>query len=429
MTTLVQPGPAERERIARANAAAVLGGEGVPVLVGMLDDSSWVVRRAVVGLLAAAGAPAATALVEVLRTVRDSEDRIAAAVDALVASRGPIDDIVLAVCDDPDPAILADIAQILERRGYRPAIPALCRLVYGPDDNVAVAAIEALGRMGSRTAVDTLVEAVRSGRFFRAFPAIDVLGRTGDPRAIAPLTELLENPAYTHEAVRALGRTGDPGAVRPLLALIERPGDALVRVVAQALVDLRDTYSTLYGNGEAIDLLVRDRAAPTASRRLLAAMRSSAVTEQVALVRLLGLVGSEDACPVLVGLLDGPELVARPAADALKRLGTAGVLTLSSALRQGDSARRRLVLEVLQPRSVAVDDVLVALQDPDGTVRAKASELLGRMGQPSAVPALFGLLSDPNPRVGVDRDEGWTSPTLNPDCDTNAEIATAQNAP
>lgn len=34
----------------------------------------------------------------------------------------------------------------------------------------------------------------------------------------------------------------------------------------------------------------------------------------------------------------------------------------------------------------------------------------------------------PNPRVGVDRDEGWASPTLNPDCDTNAEIATAQNA-
>lgn len=397
--SMVQPGPAERERIARANAAAVRGAEGIATLVAGLDDPSWVVRRVVVELLAQAGAAVAGPLLEVLRTSRDHEARIAATVDALVGSRAAIDELVLALQDHADPAVVADMAQILGRRGYRPAIAVLSRLVEGEDDNVVVTAIEALGRIGSRAAVDALVGAVRSGRFFRAFPAIDVLGRTGDPRAIAPLTELLDDPRYTHEAARALGRTGDPGAVRALLGLAERPGDALVRVAAQALVDLRDTYATLYGNGDAIDLLVRDRAAPTASRRLLAALRSSSITEQVAVVRMLGMIGREDACPVLVELLDGPELVARPAAEALERLGTAGTLTLSSALRHGDSLRRRLVLEVLQPRMVALDDVVVALRDPDGAVRARACELLGRMGQPAVVPALFELLADPNPRV------------------------------
>jgi hypothetical protein len=37
----------------------------------------------------------------------------------------------------------------------------------------------------------------------------------------------------------------------------------------------------------------------------------------------------------------------------------------------------------------------------------------------------FFIPPDPNPRVGVDRDEGWESPTLNLECETNAETTTS----
>jgi polar amino acid transport system substrate-binding protein len=37
----------------------------------------------------------------------------------------------------------------------------------------------------------------------------------------------------------------------------------------------------------------------------------------------------------------------------------------------------------------------------------------------------FFIPPDPNPRVGVDRDEGWESPTLNPECDKSAAGAEA----
>ncbi len=37
----------------------------------------------------------------------------------------------------------------------------------------------------------------------------------------------------------------------------------------------------------------------------------------------------------------------------------------------------------------------------------------------------FFLPPDPNPRVGIDREEGWVSPTLNPECDANAAGAEA----
>jgi len=397
--TLVHPSPAESERITRANSAATLGDQGLPLLVEQLDDPSWVVRRAVTRLLANAGESAAKALLHALRTSRGLERRIAAIVDALASNTAPIDELVLELRTCGDQAVVADMVEIMGRRGSRAALPVLRELLEGEDDVVAVAAIEALGRIGGRAAVDSLVRAVRSGRFYRTYPAIDVLGRTGDPRALAPLRELLEDPRYGNEAARALGHTGDPGAVGPLLQLVEQPGDARVRVAAIALVALRETYTTLYGNAEAIDLLIRDRAAVGTSRRLMAAMRSATVAEQAAIVSVLGAIGSEEAFPVLSEHLDGPEAVARPAAEALRRLGAAGALTLSNTLRHGDSARRRLVLEVLAPRSVALDDVIAVLGDPDGTVRAKACELIGRIGQPAAVPALFELLHDPNPRV------------------------------
>ena len=40
----------------------------------------------------------------------------------------------------------------------------------------------------------------------------------------------------------------------------------------------------------------------------------------------------------------------------------------------------------------------------------------------------FFIPPDPNPRVGVDRPEGWESPTLNPECDANAAGASATPA-
>jgi HEAT repeat protein len=395
----IAPSPAEAERIARANAAAAGGGEGIAALVQQLGDPSWVVRRIVIRLLADLGEPAVPALLTGLVEARDDENRVAALVDVLAATSAAVDDRITKLCAHSNPAIVADAADLLGRRRARAGVTILRELVEADNDVVAVAAIEALGRIGGRAAVESLVAAVRSGRFFRTFPAIDVLGRTGDPRALGPLAELLDDVRYTHEAARALGRTGDPGAVGPLLELVKRPVDAQVRVAAVALVELHETYATLYGSADAIDLLVRDRAAPTTARRLIAAMRSSAPAEQAALLRILGAVGSEEASPVLTERLDGPEIVAQAAAEALRRLGSSGMATLSNALRDGDSARRRLVLEVLQPRSVAMDDVLAALGDPDGVVRAKACELLGRIGRTAAVPALFDLLCDPNPRV------------------------------
>ncbi len=78
----------DRAQVETIEALARRGIASLQALVDELDTPSWAVRRAVIGALARLGTPAAGPLCEVLRLRRDNEARLAAAVEALVASVG-----------------------------------------------------------------------------------------------------------------------------------------------------------------------------------------------------------------------------------------------------------------------------------------------------------------------------------------------------
>lgn len=385
---------AEVERLRGAGAA------GVNELIKRLVEPRWTVRRHVVAALAALGDDAVGALCEVLRTRRDDEARVAAAVDALSASSGASAEAsVVALAREADPAIVADAAQILGRRRGAGAVPALIKLTEHADDNVAVAAIEALGRVGGRAAVDVLSGLLAGGNFFRTFPAIDVLGRSGDPRAVAPLTSLLGDPRYAPEAARALGRTGDLGAAGPLVGLLGRPSDALVRTAAAALGELYERFAERYGEAGALDEALRAAAPAAAARRAEACLGGAGTEEQVALCKVLGVLGGEAHVPALTRLLEAPPSVAAAAAAALRSVGQAAERQLLDAIEAGDSARRRLLLPLVGAKMAVAGAAQRCLEDPDPAVRAAACELLARVGDRTAAPALVRALGDANARV------------------------------
>ena len=389
--------PEERERLERIERLVANGAAGIAPLVDLLDDPSWTVRRAVVGGLAAGGDAVVAPLCQALRHRRDNEGRIAATVDALAALNADVDARLAAMADDPDPAIVADVAQILGRRRATAALPTLVALTHHQNDNVAVAAIEALGRVGGRAAVDSLVEAVGSGNFFRTFPAIDVLGRSGDPRAVGPLSALLDEPQYAAEAARALGRTGDRAAVPSLMALLGRGVGAMVRVAALALNDLRQRNAEHFGSGERIEEAIAEAdGGGGIARQVVRALSDGDSTEKAALCFVLSVVRDASTVPALTALLDGPVEVVEAASDALKRIGSGADTQILFEIRSG-GAKRALLPLVSSNR--AAPDVIACLADPEADVRALACEALGRMGATDAVTALFPLLSDPQPRV------------------------------
>ncbi len=397
MTRASQPTltDAERQRVDRVDTLVSRGASGVDALIGMLDDSSWTVRRAVTFSLAALGDEAVQQLCVWLVETRSSEAGIAAAIDALSTSLSrQVAVTVAGLLRHPAPAVAADAAIILGRCRARTAVPALAETLVHSDDNVAMAAIEALGAIGDGSVVEPLISVLERGNFFRIFPALQVLSTTGDPRAIAAIARLVDDPFYRDDAVRALGRTGSPLAVEA----IHHSSDATpIGLVARALGDLLELSRWQGSEAQVADEL-RQRFADR-RERFLAALRDTdgRVDEAAAIIAVLGVVGDPATAVALAGSLEHPAL--RASVQRALTLCAARDPHVVAALCRLDDARvRALALDLITARASTASAV-AALADEDADVRARACAALARVGAVSAVAALFELLADPDPRV------------------------------
>lgn len=390
---------AEQTRFAHVQRLGKDGTKSISKLTEMLTDPSWIVRRSVVDVLARSGDAAVAPLIDLLCNKRDSEARIAAVVDTLSASIGHVERSLTLLADDSDPAIVADVAQILGRRRSPTSIPTLIKLTKHQNDNVAVGAIEALGRIGGRAAVEALIEIVSGKNFFRVFPAIDVLGRSGDPRSVEPLAKLLSDPTYLPEASRALGRSGEKSAITPLMSLLGSPVDAVVRVGAHSLCELRDRYQEKSGGDTFVfDTYVRGHVKSEIVRRLGRVLPQSDSNEGSAICSLLGIIGDSEAAPALTFALEADGPMATAAAVALKKIGQDADASLLSAIRNASSERRKVLLPLVT-RSSAAPEIADCLSDTDHEIRALTCDTLARLGNPAVVKRLFPLLQDDNLRV------------------------------
>lgn len=382
----------------RAQIAAIQGKNlTASTLIERLRTDRWAVRRAAVAALAELAEGSTHTLCEALVQRRDHEGQIAAIVDALSASHANVIGDVEALATHDNPAVVCDVATILGRRRSVASIPLLAKLTTYPDDNVAVAAVEALGRIGGDEAVDALLALCETRSFFRVFPAIDVLGRSGDARATAVLLRLLDDPLYAPEAARALGRTGDERALEVLVRLLAYSSESLVRVAAVAITDVHDRLYGRFGRSRG-PLELQGATSPIA--RLLDALSSADETEETAIVRVLGLLGSDQAAAALIELVTrGDGRAVATAESVLRDLGPLALAPMLDAIRSGDSDTRATLLPLVGARAPNSLALAACLSDPSPRVRTLAADSLARMGATAAVPLLFDALRDPDQRV------------------------------
>ncbi len=387
-------------RVAEVHRLLLGGTTSVGPLVALLADASWVVRRAVIAALGRIGLPAIGALCDVLASNRNNETMLAAAVDALVASAGPVESAVLALADaHPAPAVLCDVAQILGRRKSRECVATLAAWTTHADDNVAVASIEALGRIGGPAALAPLVAALGSGNFFRTFPAIASLEHVRDPSVVEALTPLLSQPYYVNEAAATLGRLGYLGGVAPLAGLLVHESDAVVSSAANALVDLRREHLVRFGQADAALEAFRAAAPAGAAERVADVIAGASATARVPLACILGWLDNARGAATLIELLDGEATTAQVALESLRSMPPETQEALRRAVATGSSAVRARVLPLLAGRRDAVPQLIACLADDDPDVRALACEALGAAGDPAAVRPLFELVGDADTRV------------------------------
>lgn len=219
----------------RARGAYQLGAlgrpESLPVLLDLLRDRHFLVRRGAVRALGALRSPEA---VRPLLNAVVADDALARDVVAAITRIGAA----------ASPALREMVREVLAP-GHQAPTPA----PGAPPVRRAAVAATGLGMVGDVGASSLLVPALRDrGHPGLAEAAADALGRLGAPDAVAPLLDAVaeSRPALRLAAARALGSISDRSAAAGLAAALEGASHDDAREVAAALLRLgRDGLDVL----------------------------------------------------------------------------------------------------------------------------------------------------------------------------------------
>ena len=236
--------------------------------------------------------------------------------------------------------------------------------------------------------VDKYIEKLRSARKWRdrAFAA-ELLGRVGGAKAVPALLETVqatrtEDADVREIALRALARIGDPLAVGPLIIALGTAESWLAPRIADILAR--------HGELVIAPLMTVLRDSPHPTARAWAA-------------NVLGEVRAQAAFPALIHGLDDPEDEVRAkSATALGRLGDRRAISYLLDHMLSDPApfvRARIAGTLGQFGGPEVIDRLVrALGDPAWWVRMRSIEALEQIGSPAEGPLIVAL-DDADPEI------------------------------
>ncbi|MCW2818750.1 MAG: repeat-containing protein [Marmoricola sp.] len=217
-----------RSAVRRCRGAFQLGvlglTEHLPVVVRLLDDSAFLVRRVAVRSLGNMGDP---------RAVRP-----------------------LLLLGEHDHRLTRDLVYALDRlgAGSAPELRAVLaeRLAAGQHLHLDPAAV-VLGLIGDRASIEVLADGLASENPSLAQSCAEALGRIGAPESIPPLVETLLDlrPNVRAAAAHALGAIGSSVAAESLAEVVEEEEPQVSRQAAEALLQLTGGRTMLEASGSA----------------------------------------------------------------------------------------------------------------------------------------------------------------------------------
>ena len=237
------------------------------------------------------------------------------------------------------------------------AVPALLEALQTRDLNLLAIYEQILARIPSASPV--LIKTLATAHPILRARAADVIAISKDKSAVSALLDALHGEYFTvrARAALALGKIGDTRAIQPLLKILKDPEDE-VRIAGCLALGLFKDPSTF---DDITNILLDD----------------IKIEVRQAAAKALGYTQHPAALPYLMEALRDPfwwyerEVQAGDLFDAIEKMGT-----------------------------VAVDSLIAALKDPEGTVRKYAALLLGRIGDARAIEPLGNALYDLHHDVG-----------------------------
>jgi len=237
------------------------------------------------------------------------------------------------------------------------AVPALLEALQTRDLNLLAIYEQILARIPS--ASPALIKTLSTAHPIMRARAADVLAISKDKSAVSALLDALQGEYFTvrARAALALGKIGDARAIQPILKTLKDPEDE-VRIAGCLALGLFKDPSTF---DDITNILLDD----------------AKIEVRQAAAKALGHTQHPAALPYLMEALRDPfwwyerEVQAGDLFNAIEKMG-----------------------------AVAVDPLIAALKDPEGTVRKYAALLLGRLGDVRAVEPLGMALYDLHHDVG-----------------------------
>ena len=274
------------------------------------------------------------------------------------------------------------------------AAPELMHALEDPDENVRFHVIEALGRVGAADAIDQLSTIAASDNFFLAFAAIDALSKTDDARVAPLMVSLLDQDLLRLPAIETLAAIGDEECVPALARALNAPG-AEAAPIATALVRIHSRYEDGFGAGSFIIDSVA-RAVTAAGCACLAGAASKTDSHRSAVVTVLGWLGAPALEPLIE--LVGDAALHATVADSLAAIGPDAVTPLMARVEAASPAARAAAAELLGRLGDrrAAPALVAALDDADADVVAAAAGALGALGLHAALEPLFALFAHPS---------------------------------
>jgi HEAT repeat protein len=267
--------------------------------------------------------------------------------------------------------------------GTDASVPALARLLAGPDAHAAQAACYALSRRRWPAAAQALRDALGQARGGGLVAVVNLLGDRRDPQCAGALATLAggSDDAAADAAIAALGKIATPEAIRALAALHAKRRDGRRTAAAHALLQAGQELAA--------------RGKPADARMMWAQLASPSEPAQVRRGALLGQVrtGGGTAAPLVLAALAGNDEALVTAAIASipeirgKNLGAC----FAAQLPKLSVARAELLIEALASRGdrSALPAIARAAGRPEPAVRAAALRALGLLGDASTVPQLI----------------------------------------
>jgi HEAT repeat protein len=389
-----------RQRAAQT-VAADFSETDLPLMVEMLGDRDWRVRKTIVdGFLRQPSEQVIRRLIEALHDPENAGKRNSATEALIRMGEQAIPFLIYELGRERDADVRLALVNLLgdlrDEDGYATLVALLSR---EQDVNLLSSIVASLGKYRKASSIPALLEVLRRDDLWLRFHVIEALGEIGDRTALPAILPLYSEKSLRKPILEAVGKIADVGTVSFLLKLIAQE-DKLNLTALRALIRIAEAEKPRVVE-QAERRLIQRKFRETFPREKLVPLVEhlySTPKREVKnfLLKLLGWSADERAVGVLLEAVEDPES-AEVASQALVDFGSAAMPAVLDRLRKSDEDEvTAILLKVVHAAggSEAVPTILTFLDHESPVIRRLAIDCLGEILDPSSFDYLLVKLDD-----------------------------------